>query len=1257
MKSYKYSVLLLACLLLTLLPGCAPHKKSLSPSSEEAPAEVPQISRPAISDFYAAVPPQQLDDSLTDDDIARMLTSLRDIPLEEIPLDSTESSPSEDITPSRDKAAKAYLAARYYFQKNQMDLALKQITLAVAADPQSAILYQLMAQIIYSGGKTAPADQAALQAAKIDPALPAPWQIMGIVRQNQEQFPAAAYAFKKALESPLAQPDNPLTPVIRLQFGSALAQMNYTAAAAEQYQIALLLFQHQITYAQTNPLMSQLLRQLHLPVLTLANLYLRIGNVRQAVETVQQAQTTLRTDVNLTQLFIMSLAQQRIPLTVRFNQISAVTQYLIAADLQPDQAIQYFYAASEKLAKHLDVPALLARWNAPDKNGNRLLSDSLYAYGLTLAQQFDPARLILEQALDSEKESGKKKELYWQLAQIHTTQKNWPEMIRSYDQVLRLDPDSVEDILDQLDPAAPQIQNLDTQIPLWRQNPALADSAGASFLMAYLAQQSGFPLLAESAYRDALRQNENLHYPLFHLLDLLLKQKNYASAQQILQQHQDDLQKDPKLLWFAAQTAQAVQDYRLAQKYYQSVIDFQPENLDAWLALGEVLYLQNSFQNAEQIFLHALDNWPDQPEICHQIFILYASWSNQKNIPDSFRQTAERRTRDMFARWIQQLRQDRPDSLPYPPDQSPAWQKILDSLRELTGKYPASRPLHLLLSELLAARNEIDQARTVLQNILPSLPDDPDLLDLLAELDEKQSQFDSAAVQRKKLYDLDPQDPKRLLDWVVSLRRGNQCEQAFSVLLAESRQDSFQKPKTINFLQNELLLLTLITRHYDQAVPVFQNWKTLLQTARRENPSDDSFPLIDRTVQENLLWVLTENRQYPDALAAAVEYYNIHKFDKSQSLFYLIKTLRIRLLYDLNRDLLQQLLQLDPDNSLFLLETCQTLLQQNLPDQAVELSAQAWRKRPDDDLTRRVHLLVLQQADRFDDAIRILQDRYNASHEESVQIQILDLLLSAGRYDQAESLLSQKTLEQNQSADWLEARLKLDILRKNDSAALARLEEFTQGKKIPDIEKIKIEVLTSCGQTEKAAERLKQLLDETPEELELRLRYTVLLERLGRVDQAVAELEKLLEKSPDNPVICNNLGYILTENTVQTDRARPLLEKALRIDPQSASTIDSMGWLCYKQGDFDAALQYLYQAAARMIKTDFEIWDHLGDVLYRLGKSAEARIYWSLAERDLKKRLPAEPHLEKNAVRIQTKLRDLDAGSAVAVAALWSEAK
>ncbi|MDR2364886.1 MAG: tetratricopeptide repeat protein, partial [Zoogloeaceae bacterium] len=98
---------------------------------------------------------------------------------------------------------------------------------------------------------------------------------------------------------------------------------------------------------------------------------------------------------------------------------------------------------------------------------------------------------------------------------------------------------------------------------------------------------------------------------------------------------------------------------------------------------------------------------------------------------------------------------------------------------------------------------------------------------------------------------------------------------------------------------------------------------------------------------------------------------------------------------------------------------------------------------------------------------------------------------------------------------------------------------------------------------------------------------------------------------PDNAHAYNALGYSLADRNLRLSEAYALIQKASALAPQDPYIMDSLGWVLYRQGQYQQALMTL--EAAYNIKDDPEIAAHMGEVLWRLGKQEDARALWQKA--------------------------------------------
>jgi tetratricopeptide (TPR) repeat protein len=117
------------------------------------------------------------------------------------------------------------------------------------------------------------------------------------------------------------------------------------------------------------------------------------------------------------------------------------------------------------------------------------------------------------------------------------------------------------------------------------------------------------------------------------------------------------------------------------------------------------------------------------------------------------------------------------------------------------------------------------------------------------------------------------------------------------------------------------------------------------------------------------------------------------------------------------------------------------------------------------------------------------------------------------------------------------------------------------------------------------------------------------------LDSAERDLRKIIQQDENHADALNALGYTLADQTDRYREALGYIERALTLKPESPAILDSMGWVQFKLGDNEQALDYLRRAYE--VFPDGEIAAHLGEVLWVNGSKEEARKIWREAlERD-----------------------------------------
>ncbi len=156
-------------------------------------------------------------------------------------------------------------------------------------------------------------------------------------------------------------------------------------------------------------------------------------------------------------------------------------------------------------------------------------------------------------------------------------------------------------------------------------------------------------------------------------------------------------------------------------------------------------------------------------------------------------------------------------------------------------------------------------------------------------------------------------------------------------------------------------------------------------------------------------------------------------------------------------------------------------------------------------------------------------------------------------------------------------------------------------------------LLEDQGRGGEAMALYDRLLANHPDNVELLYARALLAVEQDDLERAEADLRHIIAGHPDHVNALNALGYTLADRTHRYDEALVLIQRALRLAPEEPAVLDSMGWVQYRLGHLKQALEYLRRAHAR--NDDGEIAAHLGEVLWRLDRRAEARRVWREAAR------------------------------------------
>jgi tetratricopeptide (TPR) repeat protein len=114
-------------------------------------------------------------------------------------------------------------------------------------------------------------------------------------------------------------------------------------------------------------------------------------------------------------------------------------------------------------------------------------------------------------------------------------------------------------------------------------------------------------------------------------------------------------------------------------------------------------------------------------------------------------------------------------------------------------------------------------------------------------------------------------------------------------------------------------------------------------------------------------------------------------------------------------------------------------------------------------------------------------------------------------------------------------------------------------------------------------------------------------ERKGDLEEAEKYFQESLRLAPDFAESLNYLGYMWAEHGIKLEKARELIEKALKIEPKNGAYLDSMAWVLFKLNQPQQALEYMLKAVEQTDEPDPTVFDHLGDIYAALNQPDKAR--------------------------------------------------
>ncbi len=298
-----------------------------------------------------------------------------------------------------------------------------------------------------------------------------------------------------------------------------------------------------------------------------------------------------------------------------------------------------------------------------------------------------------------------------------------------------------------------------------------------------------------------------------------------------------------------------------------------------------------------------------------------------------------------------------------------------------------------------------------------------------------------------------------------------------------------------------------------------------------------------------------------------------------------------------------------PDNKRLRLQYARLLSEEDLPASREQMATLA-EKFPDDADILFSLALANKELERYQQArsqLRELVDRHKRVNEAHYQLG----RIAEARERPEEAVYQYRQVRKQPHLLPATARL-VELLAEHGSLGSARdhLNELRLGR--PDLRdqlfQLEAELLIERDRLDDAWDLLATALARDPDNTQLLYTRSIVGAEQGDLAAAEKDLRAILQREPDNANALNALGYTMTTLSDRYEEAQALIEQALALDPDNPAILDSLGWVYYKTGREQMALNLLRRAFNDF--PDAEVAAHLGEVLWKTGSEEEALSVW-----------------------------------------------
>ena len=251
---------------------------------------------------------------------------------------------------------------------------------------------------------------------------------------------------------------------------------------------------------------------------------------------------------------------------------------------------------------------------------------------------------------------------------------------------------------------------------------------------------------------------------------------------------------------------------------------------------------------------------------------------------------------------------------------------------------------------------------------------------------------------------------------------------------------------------------------------------------------------------------------------------------------------------------------------------------------------------------------ILRQQGKLPEARQAFQKAGELGHDPFlISYQVVELDLMSKDYDAASQRVAKQLAQTPNVAGthFLQARI-FAAQQKWDLAEASLLKTLELDPNFVSAYDMLVSTYVAAGKLTQALGQLDGMVALNPNSERPLMLSALIHDRTKDYAKAAATYEKLLAQNANFAPALNNLAWLYAEHLQQLERGYELARKARTLQPGNPSIADTLGWICYKRGDYPQAMALLREAVAKL-PDEHEVQYHFGVANYMMGEMDAAR--------------------------------------------------